>query len=455
MPPGSDSAGAAGNRERPPLRVAYILHRFPSLTETFVAREMYWIRRHGVDVTIFSLMRPKHPASSEEARALQDRAHYSPGLSRAVVAAQVRFLRRNPVAYFRALARVIRQTYREPKVMLLALALFPKSVLFAAMMQDLDIQHVHANFVWLEGLAAGVVRDLVGITFTLQPHAFGLFGRNPGNVRNEIANASHVVTISEYHRSYITDLCPTVAKSDVSVVHCGVETNQITPPAERGSARPPRILSVGRAIEKKGHEYLIDACALLRDRGLGFECDIVVGDDDGRRRLQERIDGRQLGARVRLLGAHDQAELLGRYRSSDIFALACTVAADGDRDGIPVVLMEAMACELPVVTTPVAGIPELVRDDESGLLVPVRDAPALADALAQLLTDAEMRARLGKRGRQAVQSGFEAEANAAEMAVIFRRVASGPPARSRLSAQPVFNPESIGGTGGDQDPVTG
>ncbi len=404
------------------LGVAYILHRFPYLTETFIAREMFWIQRHGVEVSVFSLMRPRHPAASPEARALAGRAHYSRGLSRRLLQAQARFLRRSPAAYFRALARVVAQTYREPKVLALALALFPKSVLFAAMIEDRGIRHVHANFVWLEALAAGIVRDLIGTTFTINPHAFGLFGRDRVNVRRQLASATHVVTISEFHRSFITDLCPTLSASDVSVVHCGVDTSLMSPRPDRPASAPPRILSVGRWVEKKGHEYLIEACAILRDRGLSFDCQIVLGDDDGCRHVQQLVDRHGLRSHVTLVGALGQDEVLGRYRASEIFALACVVAADGDRDGIPVSLMEAMACELPVVTTGVAGIPELVQDGESGLLIPERDAPALADALECLIRLPELRTRLGRAGRRVVQAGFEAQQTAADMAQVFRRL---------------------------------
>lgn len=419
-----DLAPISGGTAGAPLRVAYILHRFPYLTETFIAREMYWIQRYNVAVSIFSLMRPKHPPASDEATALADRTRYSRALSWRVLQAQFRFLRRSPVAYLRALAGIVRQTYREPKVMALALALFPKSVLFAAQIEEQQVQHVHAHFVWLEGLTAGVVRELTGVPFTIHPHAFGLFGRNPGNVRREIANANHVVTISDYHRAYITSLCPTVGDSDVSVVRCGVPPALIDQQAPRVPSEPPRILSVGRAVEKKGHEYLVDACALLRDRGLRFECDIVIGGDAGRRALQERIDRHELAALVRLLGAHDQHEVLERYRSSDIFALACVVSADGDRDGIPVVLMEAMASELPVLSTQVSAIPELVEDEVSGLLVRPRDATALAAALERLLTDRELRTRLGRQGREVVRAAFNAEQNAGVLAEVFRRVVS-------------------------------
>lgn len=415
--------------QRAPLRVAYILHRFPHLTETFIAREMFWVRRHAIDVDVFSLMKARHGSPSKESRALEDRTHYSRTFSRGVLEAHLRFLKTRPGAYVRALARLVCQTFREPGALMLALALFPRFVHFADVIEQRGIHHVHANFVWMEGLAAGVVRDLTGIGFTLHPHAFGLFGRNPRAVRNQLENASHVVAISDYHRRYIRALCPGLGDAEITVIHCGVSTSDFKPGASGVRSAPVRILSVGRAMEKKGHEYLVDACGALRDRGLEFRCEIVLGPEDGRERLQSRIEALELGTIVTLLGAHDQGDLIRRYQASDIFVLACVVAADGDRDGIPVALMEAMACGLAVVTTPVAGIPDLVDHLETGILVPPRDSAALADELERLITDGD-RSRLGQAARRAVQAGFEAEDNAAAMAALFRRVAPGAEVRA-------------------------
>ena len=403
------------------LKVAYILHRFPHLTETFIMRELYWIREHDVEVYIFSLLRPRPTPVHEQASELLPYVRYSPFLSWEVLKAQFRFLRRSPSRYLLALAKTIWQTYREPGVLLRALAIFPKSVYFARQMEELEIDHFHAHFVWLEGIAAGIVSHLVGITFTIHPHAFGLFGRNQRNVRTELENASQIVTVSGYHCAYIAALCSRIDPDDIEVVHCGLETDRFRPTSRQAGGGPVRILSVGSLIEKKGHEYLIDACALLADRGLVFQCDIV-GAGSLRRALQARIARHGLRGRVTLLGALTQSQVLELYQKSHIFALACVVARSGDRDGIPVALMEAMACELPVVTTSVAGIPELVHDGQTGLLIEERDASGLADALERLIADETMRKRLGGQARQTILEGFQIQHNAAKLAAIFRQV---------------------------------
>ncbi|MDX1522314.1 MAG: glycosyltransferase, partial [Anaerolineae bacterium] len=360
------------------FKVAYILHRFPYVTETFIMRELYWLREQGLDLTIFSLLPPKHAVVHEQARALLPLTRYSPYLSWQIIDAQRHFLWRSPGRYLRAFLEMVRQTMFEPTVLLRALALFPKSVYFARQIEALEIDHIHAHFVWLEGLAAGIAADLLDVTYTIQPHAFGLFSRNQRDVRRELEKASQVITISTYHRAYIADLCPNLAPEDIEIVYCGLEPERLQrngspPTGPRPDDDTLQILSVGRFVEKKGHEYLIDACALLAERGLNFRCRIAGGEDHERPALQARIERHGLQDYVELLGVLDQEQVLSLYQQSDIFALACVVAADGDRDGIPVVLMEAMACELPVVTTPMTGIPDLVEHGVTGLLVPERD----------------------------------------------------------------------------------
>lgn len=386
-------------------------------------REMYWIREQEMEIHIFSLLNPKSTPVHKQAIELLPYTHYSPFFSLEVIKAQLHFLRHKPGSYIRALARAIWQTYQEPAVLLRSLVIFPKSVYFARQMEEFKIDHIHTHFVWLGGISAGVAADLVGITFTIHPHAFGLFERNQRDVRCELENASKIVTISRYHRAYIAALCPQIDPDDVEVVYIGIDTNRFRPKSRKPDSGPISILSIGSLIEKKGHEYLIDACALLTERGMDFRC-LIVGTGHLQESLQTHIDQHELQDRITLLGALDQDHVLELCQTSDIFTLACVVACSGDRDGLPIVLVEAMACELPVVSTPVTGIPELVRDGETGLLVEERNSSKLADALEKLITDETMRRQLGKQARQMVLEGFQIQNNVANLAAIFRQVVS-------------------------------
>ena len=169
---------------------------------------------------------------------------------------------------------------------------------------------------------------------------------------------------------------------------------------------------------------MIAACQKLRDRDLNFNCRIV-GGGTLKKELQAQIDENGLQDYVELTGSMSQKQVVELYDEADIFALPCVVADDGDRDGIPVVLMEAMAFEIPVVTTPVTGIPDLVRHQETGLLVAERDAEGLTNVLEQLINDRPLRQALGKRGRQIILEKFDIRKNVAQLASIFRQVSGG------------------------------
>jgi glycosyltransferase involved in cell wall biosynthesis len=403
------------------VKIAYLMHRFPYLTETFVLQELCHIRHHAEEVNIFSLMSPKHLMVHEQAREWLPSTHYSPFLSWSVLGANLHYLRLVPHRYLRALFRLIALTYREPAVMLLSLALFPKSVYFAQEMERLGVEHIHAHFVWLGGLAAGVAAELLGISFTLHAHAFDIFQRNQGNVRREVESATQIITISSYHRAYIAKLCPALDAEQLRIVHLGVDTERFCPAEKREPHGPVRILSIGRLIEKKGHEVLIDACKELAERGVDFHCRIV-GDGPLRDKLAKQIARLGLQEQVTLCGALTQDDVLKMHQSSDIFVLPAVVARSGDQDGMPFVLIEAMACGVPVVTTPIAGIPDLVEDGVTGLIVGQRDVTGLAEALQRLAAEGALRLRLGLAARQTVLQEFEIQRNVSKLAAIFREI---------------------------------
>ena len=403
-------------------KIAYILSRFPYLTETFILREMILLRQLGLEVYVFSMFPPLSTPVHQQVQEMVPYVRYSPFLlSRKLAVAQLHYLFRSPVKYLRALLNAIWQTYREPRVLLRVLLTFPKSVYFARQMQALGIHHIHAHFVWVNGIAARIARDLTGITFSLHPHAFDIFSRDRESVSRQLGFADGIVTVSEYHRRYVSELCPRWSPEQVRVVHYGVDPQEFNParvPVNDGSVH---LISVGSLVEKKGHEYLIDACAELAQEGYTFECSII-GGGPLQRQLQERINHLGLQDRVFLLGAKTQDVVQSLYRHSDVFALACVVARSGDRDGLPNVLLEALAMEIPVVTTPVTGIPELVRDGETGLLVPERDSHALARAIERLINDAKLRQELGQRGRELVLSEFDIRRTSEQLAAAFEEI---------------------------------
>ncbi|MDY0018584.1 MAG: glycosyltransferase [Anaerolineae bacterium] len=402
------------------MKVAYLLARFPKLTETFILREMLALRNLGVEVHIFSLQPPHSEPVHAQVQEMMPYVHYSPlFLSWKLWGAQAYFLLRSPLRYLRAFFKALWQTWREPAVLLGVLSLFPKSVYFARQMQALGIDHIHAHFLWINGVAAQVVSDLIGVTFTVHPHAFGLFMRNQADVRQQLELANGIVTIAEYHRQYILDLCPRLKAADIAIVHDGLDPAQFLPAHVPSTDGIMRITSVGSLVEKKGHKYLIAACAELVKQGIPLYC-TIAGEGPLHALLQAQIERENLQGSVSLLGARTQAEIYDLYRHSDLFVLPCVVAKGGDRDGMPNVLLEAMCMEVPVISTPVTGTPELVHDEENGLLVPERDVMALTQAIRRLVGDEASRLKFGRAGRETVLQGFDIHHSAAQLAAIFQ-----------------------------------
>jgi glycosyltransferase involved in cell wall biosynthesis len=230
-----------------------------------------------------------------------------------------------------------------------------------------------------------------------------------------------VIAISEFNRSHVEAL-RTCLPEAISMIHCGIDLTKFEgqPFVERArhNGDPVRILSVGSLVPKKGHRYLIEACHLLHERGMDFTCTIIGGGPD-ESVLRQLISAWDLQNQVELRGARPQSEIIAAYHQHDVFVLASIVAPNGDRDGIPVVLMEAGKVGLPLISTAVSGIPELVRQDQTGWLVPPGDATALADAIAALATDPATRARLGCNARVLVEEQFSIECNTLRLAALF------------------------------------
>src|SRR5260370_10039263 len=247
---------------------------------------------------------------------------------------------------------------------------------------------------------------------------------NPEDLRRKLRDAAGVVTISAYHLDYPRRPFGPLA-AHVQRVYNGIDLEEF--PYRRPDDRPPLIVAVGRLVEKKGCDDLIEACALLAARGRDFRCRIA-GVGDLRAALQEHIERCRLQDHVKLIGPRPQNEIAREMQAAAVLAVPCIVAEDGDRDGLPNVVQEALALGTPVISTDVTGIPEVVRDGERGLLVPQHDPPALAGALERLLADPELRVRLAEKARRFMETEFDIHRNTARRRAMFRLAVE----RSRL-----------------------
>jgi len=395
--------------ERPPI--AYLMSRWPKLTETFILYELLAVEALGQRVELYPLLRHREPVSHPEALALADRAHYQPFLSRAILASQLDAIRRRPRAYLGALGALVRGTLGSANYLVGGLAIFPKVVHMAREMEAAGISHVHCHFSNHPAAAGFIIHRLTGIPYSFVAHGSDLHV-DRHMLDRKVAEAAFVVAISRDNLEEIVEEVGEAARERVEVIHCGVDTARLRPrPDPLPADRPFTILSIGTLHEVKGQSILIEACRILRDRGVAVRCRLI-GDGEDEARLRDQVAGAGLDATVSLDGRRTREEVIAALADADLLAAPSVVASDGKREGIPVVLMEAMSCGLPVVASRLSGIPELVEHEVEGLLVPPGDAVALADAIETLRNDPGLRARLGAAARRRIEREFDLATNA-------------------------------------------
>lgn len=416
-----------GGRPEPRGPVVYIMSRFPLLTETFILREMLELERQGVALAVFPLLRARQPVRHEEVGRLKAEVHYTPFLSLSIIAANLSYLLRAPRRYLRVLRLVLGGNFGSANLFFGGLGVFPKSVYFARLARERGARHVHAHFATHPALAALIVSELTGLPFSFTVHAHDIF-LHERMLAEKVGRARFVAAISEFNKQYLLERAPRVPPDKIKVVHCGIEPEKYGGPRQADASGfqtgrgGPTAVCVASLQPYKGIKYLVRACAVVARSVEGFRC-LVVGEGADRPELEALISGLGLSETVILLGARPQHEVAAMLGAADLFVLPSVVAPSGQMEGIPVALMEAMASRLPVVSTRLSGIPELVEDGQSGLLVPPADEAALADALTALCLDPGLRRRMGERGREKVAAEFELGASAARLRELFDEAA--------------------------------
>lgn len=403
-------------RNAAPLRVLYVVSLFPCWSETFIAREIATLVAAGVDVRILSLKPPSETLVQPEAAALLERVWHPLPPKRALLAGLAAWLRR-PRAFAGAAARVVWRLRRQPLAAAKSLVALGRGAALLGRIQAFDPHLLHAHWATYPSTVAMALARALGRPFGFTAHAHDIYV-DDHLLADKLGAARLPVTISRYNVEHLSRLAPD-ARARLRVVHCGVDLAATRFVREGRSGE--LLVAVGRLDPIKGFDVLVEALARLHARGRAFRCRIV-GEGPERGALEAAIARHGLGDRIELAGARGQAEVQAALREAALFVLPCAVAADGNRDGIPVALMEAMAAGAPVVSTRVSGVPELVGADE-GVLVDERDPAALADALERLLGDAALRDRLAAAARAKIEREFDARAEALRLLAMFREAA--------------------------------
>jgi glycosyltransferase involved in cell wall biosynthesis len=400
-------------------RIAYLVSWFPAITETFILDEVRDLRARGVEVEVLPLFGRRGGDVHAGWRELAACTHYHRTLSWEMVAAQLHWLRRRPGTLLRLWGEALLRSAGSRKLLVRAPLVLLKAALVARRIDAMWIRHVHAHWATHPTLAAWAVRALTGTGYSFTTHAHDLYV-DRAMLREKAEAARFVVTISEFNRALLAKECGAEVAGKVHVVRCGVDVDAFAP-APRRRPELPTFVCVASLREYKGHAVLLDAVRLLRARLAAFRV-ILVGDGELRGALEARVAREGLGDVVELRGALPHQEIPSVLAGATAMVLPSVTSRDGQMEGIPVALMEAMAAGVPVVATRLSGIPELVRDEESGLLAPERDPAALAVAMERLAADPALAARLSEGGRRAVRDGFDRSRNVARLADLFAGV---------------------------------
>lgn len=401
------------------MRILYVVSLFPCWSETFIVREMTALIAGGADVRILSLKSPREKLVQPDAQALMDRVRHPLPPPRAA-AARLREFARNPAVISRASAKIVARMAKTPRDMAKSLEALGRGLEHLPWIREFDPDVIHAHWGTYPSTVAWALAKILHKPFGMTCHAHDIFV-NDHLLKEKIESARVGVTISRFNVDYLTRHVTPRARERLHVVHCGVDLSAT--PFRRDGREPGTIVAVGRLDPIKGFDVLVDALAVLRDEGRKVRCRLI-GQGPLEADIRDRVARHRLGDTLELAGALPQDQVRAALYRASIFTLPSVVTPRGDRDGIPVSLMEAMAAGTPVVSTRVSGIPELVEDGREGLLVPERDPRALARALARLLDDPALADRMAHEARAKVEREFDAAREAEKMRRLFADVSS-------------------------------
>src|SRR6516225_1853110 len=399
--------------------IAYVVKAWPRLSETFILNEIISLEQRGVVIRIFSIREPDAgPSHSKVAQVrakvtcLALQSHW-----KQAVAANLRLLCQQPGRYLRILleiitTNVIRHRFDPPRT-------FFQAGYLADILSCEPADHLHAHFASTPARVAMLTHRLSGVPYTFTAHAKDIYVSDPEALRVKLEGARAVITCTHYNRDFLSKQYGPLCDGKVHCIYHGLDVSQFSYTFPRNvETGEPLILSVARLVEKKGLGDLMAAADILRRRGRAFQVEII-GSGPQRETLKAQAKRLGLADRVRLLGAQAHETVRLAYQRASVFALPCVIASNGDRDGIPNVLLEAMASGVPVVSTPISGIPELIESGLDGLLVPPNDPAALAAAIDNLLASQELRESLARAARAKIEAWFSLDASAERLLSLF------------------------------------
>jgi glycosyltransferase involved in cell wall biosynthesis len=395
-----------------PKRVGYVVSLFPCWSETFILNEIIELEKRGFDITIFSIRKDLEEFTQDKAKQLLKNTRYV--YSSKVIVASLYWLLKRPLVFISLIFIVLNQRYSLIREALKNIYVFFSGCYFASIVKNERLTHIHAHFATYPALAALVMSKLTNIPFTFTAHAHDIFLEKT-LLKEKARAAKAIIAISDYNKRYVSDYCQNGIYSKMKVIHCGLDLPEFV--NFNGKPKENLILSIGRLTKMKGFEYLIKACSRLKNQ-IPIQCRII-GDGPLRDELERLIINLGVRGCVRLEGVMDNNKIKQLLQSSSAFVLPSVWDEQDGQDGIPVVLMEAMASGIPVVSSNISGIPELVEDGKTGLLAEPSNVEQLSQKILQLLSDKELQTRLAEAGRRKVEEEFDVVKSVEKLVGVF------------------------------------
>ncbi|MGD9360363.1 MAG: glycosyltransferase family 4 protein [Desulfobacterales bacterium] len=406
-----------------------ILKGYPRISETFISNEILLLEKLGFCVHLFSMRNPRENFSHDSIKEIRAKVDYLP---ETLIKPLPRLLYHNlflalkkPVLYAGALKMAYRRYLRTRKSATIK-HLLQAGYLVRRFLPGSGVTHLHAHFAHSPTSVTMFASLLTGLPFSFTAHAVDIYTSNPAQLREKIQQAQFVITCTEYNRKYLSTLSDGAATPIHRIYH-GIDTGLFSGNGEdtQHPVEPYRILTVARFTAKKGLPTVLKALKQLSDRKVPLTY-TLIGDGDEREKILALIKTLGLTPVTRWLGTQPHHVVLEHYQKADLFVLGCEVASNGDRDGIPNVLLESMAMGVPVVVTDISAIPELVEDGKTGLLVPPGHPRKLAEAMLRLLTDMQLRNRITVAARQRVATDFDNRKLIQDLVEVYRKEGLGP-----------------------------
>jgi glycosyltransferase involved in cell wall biosynthesis len=408
-------------------RIAYYIWRFPVLSQTFIQREIAALRKSGLPVEVVADAPEDIKLLNENAKPFTKNTFYLFPIDEKLLSKYKRyFFLKNPLLYFNLFLYVVFHKYEKHKSFKEDTSIFSKAVYLAGLLKDNKINHVHSPWADRCAFIALIASKFLGAPYSVQGRAHDIHRKTYLYAFPEkFDNAEFLITNTQYNEVYLKSSLKSQNGRKIHTIYNGLNLVEfITHPKQENISKPTRILSVARLIEQKGLVYLLKACKILKERGYSFRCEIIGGPEEPlyiNYYIALKKLHRQLGLEecVFFLGSQPIGKVLEKYRNADIFVLPCLIAEDGSRDISPNSLIEAMAMKLPVISTTVTGIPEIVEDGVSGILVPPYDEDALAGAIVKLIENDNLRKEVGENARKRVEERFDIDKNVAKYVALF------------------------------------